>query len=274
VRNLLADRRWVQRVLPRRAAAAGVDVLHHPLPALARRCPVPQVVTVHDLAFATRPEAFDRRFAAWARRAHRAAALGAAALVCPSEATAAAVRERWGVPAERIFVAHHGPGQALPPTAPGPPRHVLYVGDAEPRKNLALLHAAMERFTALPLRVAGRAGEPVDPAGLAALYAGALALVHPSVEEGFGLTPLEAMAAGVPVVAARCAAVEEVCGDAALYVDAHDPAALADRLERLLGAPELRSEHVARGRRRAARFSWEASAAAHLTAYERAAGSN
>lgn len=270
VRNLLADRRWVRRELPRRAAQAGADVLHHPLPAWSPRAPCPQVVTVHDLAFETHPERFGRGFAVWARHAHRAAARRADAVICVSEATAGLVRERWGVPAERIVVAHHGPGQALPDAAPREPAHVLYVGDDEPRKNLGLLCEAAARFPALPVRIAGRAGEQVDAATLAELYAGALALVHPSVDEGFGLVPLEAMTAGTPVVAVRTAAVEEVCGDAAIYVDAGDAPGLAAALERLHAEPALRADVIARGRERAARFDWAASARAHVGAYERA----
>ncbi len=270
VRNLLADRRWTRRTLPERAAAAGADVLHHPLPAFAPRAGCAQVITVHDLAFETHPDRFDRRYAAWARRAHRAAARSAAAVICVSEATAAQVRERWEVDPGRIVVAHHGPGQALPPAEPRTPTHVLYVGDDEPRKNLALLRAAAERFTALPVRVAGRAGEPVTPAGLAELLAGALALVHPSLDEGFGLTLLEAMAAGVPVVAVENPAVREICGDAVLYVDARDPASLASALQRLVDDPALRVDLAARGGARAGRYDWAASARAHVEAYERA----
>ncbi|HEU4977419.1 MAG TPA: glycosyltransferase, partial [Solirubrobacteraceae bacterium] len=253
-----------------RAAAAGTDVVHHPLPAFAPRAGVAQVITVHDLAFATHPAGFDARFARWARRAHRAAARRADAVICVSETTAQQVRERWHVSAERIVVAHHGPGQPLPPVRPRAPEHVLYVGDDEPRKNLVLLRDAAERFTALPLRVAGSAGEAVGPAELAALYAGALALVQPSVAEGFGLAPLEAMALGVPVVAVRAPATEEVCGDAALYVGAGDPAELAATLGRLRADPGLRAERAARGRERAALFDWQASARAHVEAYEKA----
>ena len=119
-RNWLADTAWVQRELPRRARTLGADVVHHPLPAHARAAGTAQVITVHDLAFERLPEAFDRRYATWARRAHRAAARRADAVVCPTEATARDVRARWGVPAARVVVAPHGPGQRLPAVAPEP----------------------------------------------------------------------------------------------------------------------------------------------------------
>ncbi len=244
VLNLLADRRWLRTALPQLAADTGAEVLHHPLPATARQPPCPQVVTVHDLAFETHPEHFDARYARWARHAHRRAAEEAAVVICVSQSTAGDVVERWGIPPERIVVAHHGPGQDLPAVAPRPAEHVLYVGDDEPRKNLALLHAAR---LPLPLRHAGPGGEPVDPPALAELYAGALVLVHPAVHEGFGLTPLEAMAAGVPVVAVRNAAVEEVCGDAVEYVDGSDPAELERAVQRLHDDPAARAALAERG---------------------------
>ena len=269
VRNFVSDYRWTRRTLPQFAADIGADVLHHPLPAVARQPPSRQVITVHDLAFETHPEHFDPRFARWARREHRHAAEEADVVICVSETTAADVRERWGIADERIVVAPHGPGQELPEVPVRTPEHVLYLGDDEPRKNLGLLRAAT---LPLPLRMIGGAGEGVDPPTLAEVFAGALALVHPSLHEGFGLAPLEAMSVGVPVVAVRCAAVEEVCGDAAVYVHPHDPKPLEDALRRLADDVDWRASLIARGRERAAQFSWEASARAHIAAYERALG--
>ena len=136
-------------------------MIHHPLPAAGRAAGVPQVVTVHDLAFERLPELFDARYRAVARRAHRAAARRADAVVCVSETTARDVRALWAVPAERIVLARHGPGQepADQPRRPEP-EHFLYVGDAEPRKNLAALLAAYRAYREavadpLPLVLAG-----------------------------------------------------------------------------------------------------------------------
>jgi glycosyltransferase involved in cell wall biosynthesis len=277
VRNWLADAAWVGRELPRRARAAGADVVHHPLPARACAVGAAQVVTVHDLAFVRLPEAFDRRYAAWARRAHRAAARRSGAVVCPTEATARDVRARWGVPGARVVFAPHGPGQLLP-TAPrtAAPRHFLYVGDDEPRKNVAALRAAHARYREraqrpLPLVIAGAAGEPVPPGRLAELYAGAAAVVHPALHEGFGLTLAEAMRAGAPVLAGRAPGVVETAGDAALYADPRDPEDLARALARLAGDADLRAQLSARGRQRADRLTWEGSARARIRAYTLAA---
>ena len=286
-RNAAEDRRWSAVELPRRARQAGARVIHHALPSAAPRFGAPvQVVTLHDLAFERLPEAFDPRFRAFARRAHRAAARRAGAVVCVSRTTATDAVALWGVPPERIVVAPHGPGQEPPPRPDPPPveRHLLYVGDAEPRKNLDLLLAAYARFRAgaggsaepPPLVLAGgawTAGDGVrvepdpSPARLAELYAEAMALVHPALHEGFGMTALEAMHVGVPVLAARSPGVVETCADAAAYFDPRDPEALADALARLVGDEAERRELARRGRERAGAFSWERSARGHVEAY-------
>jgi glycosyltransferase involved in cell wall biosynthesis len=259
---------WTQRSLRRRAH--GVDVVHHPLPALTVAGPAPQVVTVHDLAVEALPGAFDRRFAAYVRAVQRRAARRAAAVVVPSQATAAELREHWGVE-DNVVVAPHGPGQELA-VRRGEPRHLLYVGDDEPRKDLPTLLAAYAAYRAaaadpLPLVLAGAVrarGEGVrivarpDAAALAQLYAHARALVHPSRHEGFGLTVLEALRAGTPVIAADTPAVREVAGEQARYVAPGDPAALAAALADPPGTPDPD---------RAAAFTWQRSARLHIEAY-------
>ena len=112
-----------------------------------------------------------------------------------------------------------------------------------------------------------RAVSGPDSAQLAELYSAAVALVHPALHEGFGLTTLEAMRLGVPVIAAPSAAVREVCGDAALYAEAGDPGAFATAMQELAASPALQTQLRERGRVRAGKFSWANSARAHLDAY-------
>jgi glycosyltransferase involved in cell wall biosynthesis len=296
LRNLLEDLRWTNVELPRRARKLAADVIHHPLPARAYPAgSLPQVITVHDLAFERRPHDFDPRFRLYAHLAHRSAARKANAVIAVSEATAHDAGELWGVPAERIVVARHGPGQPLKAAGSrgsgGGARYLLYVGDDEPRKDLPTLLGAYARYRAasqggrspLDLVLAGSVQAPdapgvrtersPDAARLAELYAGAVALVHPSRYEGFGMTVLEAMSLGVPVVAARCAAVREVCGDAGLLVWPGNPGELADALSRVASEPGLRARLSARGRERASAFSWARSAERHIAAYSLAVGS-
>jgi glycosyltransferase involved in cell wall biosynthesis len=278
-RNLLVDRWWTSFQLPRLAKRFDADLIHHSLPALAARSDFPQVITVHDLAFERVRKEFDIRFRMYAHFSHRAAARAAQAVICVSETTANDVRDLWQVPEARIVVARHGPGQQLPAATGRRLAHFLYVGDDEPRKNLAVLLDAYARYRAAdpkPLELVLAGSATVDLPGvrsvrhpdaqqLAELFAGAAALVHPAVYEGFGLTVLEAMRAGVPVIATR--SVEEVCADAARYADPRDADAFAAAMSEVASQPRLRAALWQRGRRRAAEFSWDASARAHLAAY-------
>jgi glycosyltransferase involved in cell wall biosynthesis len=277
--NWATDAYWTAVELPRRARDCGADVLHHPLPAHSTLAHCPQVVTVHDLAFERLPECFDRRYRTYASIAHRRAARSAEAVIAVSETTARDAMARWGVPSSRIVIARHGPGQE-PDTARRPrddrPSHFLYVGDDEPRKNLTVLREAHRRYAraagagALPLVLAG-IDELPDAERLAQLYSQSAALVHPSLHEGFGLTPLEAMTTGTPVIAARSPGLTEVCGEAVLYCDPHDPDDLAARMTEVASDAQLRADLGERGRRRAAEFSWARSARSHVEAYTLAA---
>jgi glycosyltransferase involved in cell wall biosynthesis len=198
------------------------------------------------------------------------------AVVCTSQATARDAEELLGADPARTVVAHHGPGQELPAPEAAERQHLLYIGSDEPRKRVAALveaHGALADAPELVLagEAARRAGGPrlrgepePSPSRVTELLAGALALVHPAPLEGFGLTLLEAMAAGTPVVGVRSASSEEVCGDAALLVE---PGELRDALRRVTSDAELRDRLAQAGRGRAAEFSWERSAERHLEAY-------
>jgi glycosyltransferase involved in cell wall biosynthesis len=157
--------------------------------------------------------------------------------------------------------------------------YVLAVGTLEPRKNLERLIAAWGRLPPAlqdshtlalvgprgwddaPILSAARAAGAqllggVTDDELRALYAGAAAFVYPSLYEGFGLPVLEAMAAGAPVITSNVSSLPEVAGDAALLVDPRDEAAIAEAIERVVTDPTLADDLRARGRPRAAAFSW------------------
>jgi glycosyltransferase involved in cell wall biosynthesis len=277
------------------------DVYHSlqlSLPLLRR---FPAVVTVHDLAPLRWPDAYlATPYAALGHRLQYALARRADAVIAPSDATRVDVIERLGVDPERVHVIPEAvdPSFAPPPreaalalvrerlglSAP----YVLYVGQFDPRKNMpalaAAFRAAAERHGDLRLVVAGELGKLapflwhaldaaraprdrvvapgyVEDGTLAALYAGAEALVHPALLEGFGLTPLESMAAGTPVVAFDAPGVSEIVADAGVLVPLNDAAALADALLALLADPARRERLSRAGRDRARVFSWSDAAA-------------
>jgi glycosyltransferase involved in cell wall biosynthesis len=283
--NAAADLRWTELVLPSRARLCGADVIHHPLPAYAHspRASQAQVITVHDLAFERHPELFIPAYRRWAHVVHRHAARRAEVVICPSETTAADVRELWGISPTKVVVARHGPGQGVGEAVErsAEPRHFLYVGDAEPRKDLPTLLAAHRSYAdaasqPLPLVLAGSVDAAQlhvvverHPASgrLRELLGGAVALVHPAVHEGVGLTLLEAMRAGTPVLAAASAGSVETCGNAARYVVPRDPEQLAVALAEIAADGRLQAQLGSRGRARAATFSWDLAARAHRDAY-------
>lgn len=286
--NAALDAAWLHVGLPRAARACAADVVHHPLPATSGQIAAAQVATVHDVAFERMGERYHPLWRKIAARSYRRAARRSEALVCVSQATADDVVELLGALSDKTVVAPHGPGQVLAGedmwagSGTGP---LVFVGDAEPRKDLPALLDAYAGYRArvpdpaglvLAGAAAGAAGAPgvtgvprPDRAALVALLRRARALVHPSLHEGFGLTLLEAMALGVPVVAVASAGARELCGDAALLVET---AGLSSALERVASDGALRADLSRRGRERAQHFSWAASARAHERAYTLAVG--
>ena len=176
---------------------------------------------------------------------------------------------------------------------------VLAISTLEPRKNLAYLVSAFGILAAthpdLRLVIAGRDGPArpavdeaisrlpgptrervllagrVNDAGRRALLDAARVLAYPSIYEGFGFPLLEAMSANLPVVAARAGSIPEVAGDAALLVEPTDERGLAEALDRALTDDALRTQLVARGHVRVEAFSWEGTARALTSCYERLA---
>jgi alpha-1,3-rhamnosyl/mannosyltransferase len=270
----------------------------HPLLMPARAAA--QVVTIYDLNFLTHPERtrgeIRRDYPALARE-H---AQRADQVIVISEFTAREVRERLGVSPERLSICPPGhPGWTPRHAAPAQDAYVLFFGTLEPRKNVGALLDAYERLAdrrALPpLVLAGKATEQSAPwlqrvsraplAGLVrhigyvapdarqALYAGALALVQPSFEEGFGMPVLEAMSVGVPVIASNRGALPEVVGDAGSLFDPDDSGALAYAIERLIDDPAEAAAAATRGIARSRLFTWTAMAAKTVTAYQAAIAS-
>lgn len=290
---------WHRARRPRVEIATGaVEVIHATTFAIPPRS-APLVVTVHDLAFLHAPEHFTSRGLDLFRRGLELAIRDADLIVTPSEATAADCRDH-GFAGARIRVVPWGVERTRAPQREveeitgelGLDRpYVLWTGTIEPRKNLARLVDAFLSLDTNPLLVlagppgwnedvdalVGRAPDRIRALGhveadvLRALYGGAAVFCYPSLFEGFGLPVLEAMAQGAPVVTSRGIATEEVAGGAAILVDPHDPASIAEGLARVLAEPEVANLHSAAGLARAAEMTWSACAERMEAIYAEAA---
>jgi glycosyltransferase involved in cell wall biosynthesis len=270
---------------------------------------VPVVTTIHDLSALRYPETHPADRVRWLERGLPDALARSAQILVDSDFVRGEVIATFGVAAGRIHTAHLGVSPAFRPRTTDETAatlreldlahggYLLTVGTIEPRKNVAHVLAAYARLPAAvrertPLVVAGARGWRaadlerelrdlaergrirflgfVPGAALPDLYAGAAAFLFPSLYEGFGLPPLEAMASGVPVVTSGRASLAEVVGDAGLTLDPDDPEGTAQILTELLGNEAQRARLAHAGVMRAAGFTWAACADETLAAYRRA----
>ena len=297
------------RALPARAASdvpRGLDVVHYPVTVPIPRTDAPTVVTVHDLLHHEVPGALsfpERRLRRWS---YDESARSATVVATVSEHAKATIVDRLGIDPGRVEVVHHGidherftPNDADDDVASKrlalPSRFVLYPANIWPHKNherlLEGLAACDDRDVALVLTgetygrlrpllqrarelgVDGRVTHLgyVPAALLPVLYRRASAVVFPSLFEGFGTPPLEAMACGCPVACSMRASLAELCGDAVLPLDPESPDSIGAAIEGILSDEPLRSRLRSAGIERAASFTWIASAARHRAIYARAA---
>ena len=297
-------RRWAQCPIERTIGPCAV--VHYPSFDMHQQSHGARVATIHDLMPLDYPDQYPAAYVARFRRTVPRITRDADALIAVSRHTKDTIVERLGVAPDRIVVVHHGVDDRFRPAPAaqvaalrsklglsGP--YLLFVGTAEPRKNLLRLVDAFamlcrRRPGDLELVLAGKAAWgsaslraritarglgarirlPGHIAGsdLPALYSGAAMFVLPSLAEGFGMPILEAMACGVPVAASNTTALPEVYGDAALGLDPTNTEAIAFALERVLDDSTLRADLIMRGLKRAACFSWEASARKTLGVFE------
>lgn len=265
---------------------ADADLVHYPVTVFApwpRSGPTaPAVVqTLHDVQHLDLPRLFSPVDRLYRRRWYEAAARRADLVLTISEFSRTTIVEHLGIEPEKVRVAHLAVGQDFVPHLGDREPFLLYPARGWAHKNhRRLIEAvALARRTHPDLRLVltggaldsiGEVPDWVDRRGLVPrselidLYRSASALVFPSLYEGFGLPPLEAMASGCPVVASTNGSLPEICGRAAEYVDALDPESIASGIVAALGRS---AELAALGLERAKRFTWEACVAAHLDAY-------
>ena len=313
-RSVPARLAWEQAALPFRLGLIKPDVhhaTHYTVPRLAR---VPKVVTIHDLTFVEHPEWHSRMKAVFFADAIKTAARDARSLVCVSRTTADKLSGLFSPAGEVVVAPHGVDTARFRPeeVAPGSDSdalrllgvtvpYLLYVGTVEPRKDVPTLVRAFDRLSdrhpTLSLVIAGgawRAAESTLGAAISAtrhpdrvkrlgylpdgdvpvLLRRAAAVVYPSLEEGFGLPALEALACGAPTITTRGSAMEEFAAGAALTFDAGDDPTLAELIHQLvIGDPTFDSRR-SKGLSTAASHTWEASAERHMEAYRIAAGTS
>ncbi len=285
--------RWEQWLLPRAARGGLLLNLAGSAPAWHSR----QVCMLHDAAVFDRPEAYTLMFRSWYRLLFALLSRTAHSLLTVSEYSKRRLCDHLHVRPERLHVVHNGADHlcevecddsVFPYFGIERHRYILAVGSSNPNKNLPRLEQAVRRLheqCGLRLVLVGginsrvfapsaadelgarsdvmRTG-PISDGQLKSLYQNAVALVFPSLYEGFGLPPLEAMSCGCPVLAANAAAIPEVCGDGVAYFDPHSVADIERSVRLLLDEPERRAVLRAAGFSRVKTFSWAASARAVL----------
>ncbi|HEX6794472.1 MAG TPA: glycosyltransferase family 1 protein [Casimicrobiaceae bacterium] len=267
---------------------------------------VPVVITVHDLSWIRYPETHPKERIRWLTQRMPTALERAAAVLTDSEFVRRELLATFTVAPDRIHTAQLGVSANFRPRSEAETlptlraldlehrRYLLTVGTIEPRKNVAHVLAAYALLPQAlrdeyPLVVAGAKGwrapdlerqlrglassgsirflGRVADERLPSLYAGAAAFVFPSLYEGFGLPPLEAMASGVPVLVSDRASLPEIAGGAAIMLDPEDPATTAASIAAILEDPAARARYARLARERAAAFSWAACAQATLRVY-------
>jgi len=282
------------------------DLVHFPASVAGLLAARGSIVTVHDVSFLRHAEWFRPGRAAYYRLAVRRSVGLASRVIADSEATARDLMELAGVSRDRIDVVPLGVDAAYRPADLAecdrvraryalPARFFLYVGTIEPRKNLARLVDAWSRIAEscdADLVLAGREGwrmaalreamarSPrrnrihlpgfVRHEDLPGMLGAAQIFVWPSLYEGFGLPPLEAMACGVPVITSNTSSLPEVVADAAITVDPYDVEALAQAMAQLAQDRAMRDTLRQRGLQRAALFSWCRTAELTVDAYRKA----
>lgn len=296
---------WTPLAFPRDLRRRGADLAHvqYIIPPVS---PCPVVTTIHDIAFARFPGLFPLKHRVLLNLLIPFAARRSAAVITCSESTRRDLVELYGIPPEKIWVTPYAADSVYRPMDRDearravrkrlrvPTPYVLSVGVLQPRKNLPRLVRAYNRVAAeFPhrlvivgkegwaneeLRTAIRAAPPgkepfftgyVPDADLPPLYAGADLFAYPSLYEGFGLPPLEAMACGTPVLTGDTSSLPEVVGDAGVMVPPQSEEAIADAISALLSDERRREALSAAGIRRAAEFSWERTARETLNVYRR-----
>ena len=304
----LRNRRWWSVGLPLHLQRSNYDLFHGTNYEVPFWVPRPSVLTIHDLSLFSHPEAHQPNLVRRARWRLPLMAGAASQIITPTDAIKREVCERLNVNPDKVTVTPEAPRAIFARREAAETLEtrarlgvdddfILFVGTLEPRKNLQRLVDAYEqilRTTSVnppPLVIAGGRGWLMDDFAaslahrglnerirftgylnddeLCALYSSCKLFVYPSLYEGFGLPPLEAMACGAPVVTSNIAAIKETVGDSARLVDPLSVEGIADALVEVLSDENARAHFAAAGREQVKNFSWERTARKTLGVYRK-----
>ncbi len=308
VKSGVLSRYWWTIGLPRHLRKTAVDIFHGTNFEIPLQNVCPSVLTIHDLSLLLFPKTHERRRVWRARLRLPLMVRRATMIITDSDSVKNEIELYLKVPETKIVRVYLASRKVFQPMSAEQTKDIrerlavrenflLCAGTLEPRKNLQMLIQAFEEVTragAQPLQLvlAGQRGwlfsdlekhlrtsaasanvlmtGHISDEELCALYSSCKAFIYPSIYEGFGLPPLEAMACGAPVIASRIPSVTEVLGSAALLVPPTSPLELTQALRELLKNEALRQELSAAGRKRATLFSWAATAAQTREVYQEA----
>ncbi|MBN1515863.1 glycosyltransferase family 4 protein [Candidatus Sumerlaeota bacterium] len=297
---------WMWFRLPGILRAEGADLFHGPAFLCPRCDSPPTVVTIHDLTVFAHPETYPVKFRKYMQWAIRRSVHGARSIIAVSGATQRDLNKLLNVPNDRVWIVWEAAGEQFQPQREADIQkflqqknlkqgYILAVGMIEPRKGIDNL---VQAFRMLPVElqrkhplvligdygwksdalnklIEGEIREGgvrrisyVDAQELPLYYSGAAMLAYPSLYEGFGLPPLEAMASGTPVIVSNTSSMPEVVNDAGLLLSPGKPQRWATEIESLLTNESLRANLARHGRERSKHFSWDKAARDTLECYK------
>jgi glycosyltransferase involved in cell wall biosynthesis len=292
--------------IPRRLKKADIDIIHNPtqIPTFSRFTKK-NIVTVHDITPFLNPNEHPFGVSLYNSIFFPKTLTYADSIIAVSNNTKSDIMHHFGIPEDKITVIYHGIDKQFRPQNKldiislreklgiSDP-YILYVGTLEPRKNITFLLKAFFQFNKThknyKLVITGSKGWKyanifkmvrdlqldkevlftgyLEYSDLPALYSGASIFVYPSLYEGFGLPPLEAMACGCPVITSNISSLPEIVGDAGVLINPNDILQLVENLEKILVDEELRTELIQKGLERSKLFTWKKCAVSTYEIYE------